>query len=317
MIAALLPPTGSIKGGGGMKGTVFNIMRYSVHDGPGIRTTVFLKGCPLHCKWCHNPEAISSEVELMYRKDRCLRCGDCVTACPHGAATLIDGKTAIDRELCMQCGTCVDACAADARELIGKEMSVDEVMLEIMKDVPFYDQSGGGVTFSGGEPLLQHEFLLECLKACKARRLRTALDTTGFSSPAIVERISEYTDLFLYDLKTMDDTRHKEYTGVSNALVLQNLRMLSRRGKEIIIRMPVIPGVNDQPDNIRETGAFVASLGTVREMQILPYHDAGAEKYSRLGRDNPMPVTLPASHEVMSHVAENLREYGLTINVGG
>ena len=300
-----------------MKGTVFNIMRFSVHDGPGIRTTVFLKGCPLHCKWCHNPEAISGAVEMMYRKERCLRCGDCAEACPHGATRVDNEEILIDREACMQCGTCVTACAAEARELIGREMSVEEVLVEIQKDVSFYDQSGGGVTFSGGEPLLQHEFLLECLKACKAKYIRTAIDTTGFSSPAIVQRISELTDLFLYDLKTMDDHRHREFTGVSNALILQNLRMLAGRGKEIIVRMPVIPGVNDQPQNIRETGEFVTSLGTVREMQILPYHDAGIEKYARLGRENPMPITLPASHQTMHYIAESLQSFGLRINVGG
>ncbi len=300
-----------------MKGTVFNIMRFSVHDGPGIRTTVFLKGCPLHCKWCHNPEALEGEVEIMYRKERCLRCGDCATACPHGATTIHDGEVRIEREACMQCGTCVTVCSAEAREMIGREMSVDEVMVEILKDVSFYDQSGGGVTFSGGEPLLQHEFLLECLKSCKARHIHTAIDTTGFSSPAIVKRVSEFVDLFLYDLKTMDDARHREFTGVSNTLILQNLRSLAARGKEIVVRMPVIPGVNDQPENVRATGEFVASLGTVREMQILPYHDAGVEKYSRLGKENPMPVTLPASHDTMHQVAETLRTFGLTINIGG
>jgi pyruvate formate lyase activating enzyme len=308
---------GNPRRGSQLTGTILNIMRFAVHDGPGIRTTVFLKGCPLHCKWCHNPEALSSGTDLVYREERCLHCGDCLAVCPHGAITEVGGAISTDPDRCARCGTCLEVCHAEARELLGRPMAVSDVMTEIERDVPFFDESGGGVTFSGGEPLLQHEFLVELLEACRARRIHTAVDTTGFTSPAILKRVAAVTDLFLYDLKSLDDRQHRELTGVSNEQILANLRALSADGKRVVVRMPVIPGMNDQPANVRDTGEFVAGLPHVPEVQLLPYHRTALDKYRRLGMRCPLPDTTPASPDTLRQIAEQLRGYGLTVGIGG
>jgi len=299
------------------RGVVFNIMHFCVHDGPGIRTTVFLKGCPLHCAWCHNPESLSPRPELVVRLERCIRCGDCAEACPHGAIEETPEGFATRLERCAQCGSCADACAADARELLGKQMSVDDVMQEVKKDVVFYEESFGGVTFSGGEPLLQHTFLRAMLKACKEQGLHTAVDTTGYSSPAVLLAVSEFTDLFLYDVKAMDDATHRGFTGVTNGLVQGNLRRLASWGKRVIVRIPVIPGVNDSPGSIEATGRFVGALGNVLEVQLLPYHSLGDSKYARIGMAQPMPAIEIPSRERMIEVSDVLRKYHHAVSIGG
>jgi pyruvate formate lyase activating enzyme len=299
-----------------LSGTIFNIMRYSIHDGPGIRTTVFLKGCPASCLWCHNPEALSDKVQLMYRKDRCRHCGDCATACPHDAISLQDGETVTDRKRCLQCGACVNVCYAEARELVGRRMKVSDLMEEIARDIPFFEESGGGITFSGGEPLQQHEFLQQLLKACKARGLHTAVDTTGYAPPEILQRIGEWTDLFLYDLKLMDDLRHREFTGIPNGVILQNLKDLAFRGKQVLIRVPLVPGINDSLENIREMGRFVAMLPNVKEIELLPYHAAGAGKYERLGLKFSLPEIPPISNAEMNQIVEELQRHGIAVLVG-
>jgi pyruvate formate lyase activating enzyme len=300
-----------------MTGSVFNIQRFSVNDGPGIRTTVFLKGCPLHCRWCHNPESISPKKELILREDRCIRCGDCVNLCKNGAISQQDGTFITSRELCKQCGDCVQSCYAEAREIVGEEMTVEEVVNEIEKDAVFFDESGGGVSFSGGEPLLQHEFLFALLKVCKQKGLHTVVDTTGFTALTIMERIIPFVDLFLYDLKTLDDRKHREYTGVSNRVILENLQALVRWHKDIIVRIPVIPGVNDMSEDIQQIGSFVAELGGIREIQLLPYHQTGIDKYRRLGAEYQMAQVVPPTPEKMNEIASEFSDHVSFVSIGG
>lgn len=299
------------------KGMIFNIMRFSVSDGPGIRTTMFMKGCSLRCRWCHNPEAVASQPEIIYRQERCVRCGDCFGACPHSAIVPQDGYYVTVRQRCLQCGTCVEVCVSDAREIVGKEMTVAEAMQEIERDVIFYDESGGGVTFSGGEPLLQHQFLSELLKACKTKNIHTAIDTSGFADAEILQEISHHTDLFLYDLKVLDDAKHTEFTGVSNGLILQNLVRLVRWGKHVIVRVPIIPGFNDDPADITQLGRFVAGLRSIKEIQLLPFHHSGIAKYERLGKEYTMPAVLPPSQQQLTEIAGQLSKYGITTRIGG
>ncbi len=297
-------------------GTIFNIMRFSINDGPGIRTTVFLKGCPASCRWCHNPEALSGDIQLMYREDRCCRCGDCSTACPQGAISLRNGEITVDRELCRQCGVCVETCYAEARELVGRRIRTSELMEEISKDAPFFEESHGGVTFSGGEPLQQHEFLYELLEACKRRGIHTAVDTTGYAPPAILRRIAELAELFLYDLKLMNNLRHRELTGISNEVILQNLKDLVLRGKQVLIRVPLVPGMNDSLEDFREMGRFVATLPGIKEIELLQYHASGVGKYKRLGLKYSLPEISPLSGAELEQIIEELQRQGITVRVG-
>ncbi|MCX6143738.1 MAG: glycyl-radical enzyme activating protein, partial [Ignavibacteriales bacterium] len=228
-----------------------------------------------------------------------------------------DGGFVTIRDACVECGDCIEVCNAEAREIAGKEVSVQEVMLEIEKDIVFFDQSGGGASFSGGEPLLQHEFLTELLQECKKKSIHTVVDTTGLTSPQILERVSGFVDLFLVDLKTLNDAKHIEFTGVSNSQILKNLKHLADLGKEVIVRIPVIPGVNDDPAEIRASGSFVSSLGNVREIHLLPYHTTGFEKYRRLGMGYEMHDTLPPSADDLSVIVKELRNYVSSVCIGG
>lgn len=297
-------------------GIVFDIRRFSIHDGPGIRTAVFFQGCPLACAWCHNPEGMAARPALVYRESRCLRCGACLAACPQGAIALHDDAVHTDRDLCIRCGACAEVCYAGARELAGRTMTVAEVLAEIERDTVFYDESGGGVTFSGGEPLLQAEFLLELARACRVRALHAALDTCGFAPWEVLGRVREYIDLFLYDVKLIDEDRHRRCTGVSNALILENLRWLAGLGHRIILRLPLIPGVNDDAGNVRATGALAAALRIPR-VDVLPYHRAGVDKYERLGADYALPDARPPTAQEVEAVVEVLQEFGLQVSIGG
>ncbi len=296
-----------------LTGIIFNIQRFSVHDGPGIRTTVFLKGCPLRCKWCHNPESLLGQGQVMLRRGRCIRCGDCLALCPQQALSWEEGEVRTDWVRCRQCGACARACVAEAREWVGREMDVAGLMAEIVKDVPYFDESGGGVTFSGGEPLLQHEFLQGMLAACRERGIHAAVDTTGYATPEVLRKISPLGDLFLFDLKLIDDSRHRELTGASNQPILDNLRDLVREGRNIEVRLPLIPGCTDTPENVRRTGEFLGALNPAPGIQILPYHAAGLDKYERLGMKPEMAEGISVSGEEIDRVASELRRFGLKV----
>jgi pyruvate formate lyase activating enzyme len=300
-----------------MSGVIFDIKKFSIHDGPGIRSTVFFKGCPLHCWWCHNPESQTRQPQLLLRPQRCLACGVCIEACSHGAIIWQNGTLTTDLSRCNTCGACVETCYAEARELVGRQVTVAEVLADIERDRPFYDESGGGVTFSGGEPLLQPAFLLALLQVCKARDLHTAVDTCGYARWATLNRIRPYVDLFLYDLKHLDDEQHHALTGVSNALILANLQRLAESGQTIIVRTPIIPGFNDNPDHIRRLGAFVAALPGVSRLDLLPYHAFARGKYGGLGLAYHLPeVKLPTGEDMQS-LAEMLRGYEINVQIDG
>jgi len=301
-----------------LKGMIFDIKRYAIHDGPGIRTTIFFKGCPLHCPWCHNPEGIKMEKEIIFWEDRCIKCGDCEIVCPEKAITLSNkGFPEINIEKCTLCGECLKVCHPQAIEVVGKEMSVEEVMTEIEKDLIFYDQSGGGVTFSGGEPLMQPEFLKELLKRCKERYIHTAVDTTGYVNRKKLIEVAEYVDLFLYDLKLMDSKMHKYYTGVSNEPILENLKELSRMEKNINIRIPVIPGVNDSSKNINKTGEFLASLPFPPMVSLLPYHNSWLNKFKKLNMKWKPYIAKKPDNEKMEEIKHKLEKFGINVKIGG
>jgi len=299
-------------------GIVFDIKKFSIHDGPGIRTTVFLKGCPLHCPWCHNPESQDPRPEMMLRDQRCIRCGACLEECPQGAiAWNGQGVVVTDRARCVRCGVCAETCVAEARQTIGREMSVAQVMAEIERDLSFYDESGGGVTFSGGEPLLQRDFLLALLQRCRAQEIHTVVDTSGFAAWETLDRVRAYTDLFLYDLKLLDEAQHRQFTGVSNRLILDNLQALAERGHTIFLRVAIIPGLNDSEAHLRQIGELAAGLPAVREISILPYHQTAVDKYHRLYKAYSIPDIRPPSEERLASLARLLGEFGLPVKVGG
>jgi len=299
------------------KGIIFDIKRYAIHDGPGIRTTVFLKGCPLNCLWCHNPEGVVNRQQLIWRHERCLGCHNCQEICPEGAISFSREELIINENQCNLCGDCVAVCHSQALELIGKEMTTAQVMHEVEKDIPFYDESGGGVTFSGGEPLMQPDFLHSLLKACNEKEIHTAVDTCGYVNSNILLRISDDVKLFLYDLKLIDEEKHIQFTGVSNQVILKNLKLLSQQGKKIIVRLPLIPGVNDDEENILATGNFVASLKNVEELNILPYHRAGIEKFKRLNKTKEAFIRHPPTTEEVRSIENTLKQFKLKVHIGG
>ncbi|MBZ0298183.1 MAG: glycyl-radical enzyme activating protein [Anaerolineae bacterium] len=298
-------------------GIVFDIKKFSVHDGPGIRTTVFLKGCGLRCWWCHNPESQHPQPELMLRPNLCIACGACAVTCPQDAIHWDSDQYVTDRDRCQRCGTCVEACFANAREIVGQEMTVADVMDEILRDRAFYDQSRGGVTFSGGEPLFQTDFLAELLSACKAEEIQTVVDTCGYAPQAAFDRVRQDVDLFLYDVKLMDSARHRRVTGAPNDRVLSNLRWLSAKGHRIIVRIPIIPNINDDEDNLHETARFLRTLSAVERVDLLAYHRIGVDKYDRLARTNPMPPTDAPDDSRMTEIEQLFRDYGLQVKTGG
>lgn len=298
-------------------GLIFDVKKYSIHDGPGIRTTLFFKGCPLACAWCHNPESQLPKPEMIFREQRCIRCGACLAVCPRGAITWNGTGPRTDWEACQPCEACVAVCYAEARERIGREMTVEQALAEIERDRAFYESSGGGVTFSGGEPLLQGDFLAALLQACKEKDLHTAVDTCGFAAWETLERVRGGVDLFLYDLKLMDDARHRAFTGVSNALILANLQALSRLGHNLLVRIPLVPGVNADADSLRAMGEFLGALPHLTGVELLPYHALGQDKYARLNKPYRLPETVPPSAQALAAAAGTLAQFGLSVTIGG
>jgi pyruvate formate lyase activating enzyme len=294
-------------------GLVFNIQKYSLHDGPGIRTTVFLKGCPLCCSWCHNPEGISRQPELIVVENRCAGCGACRDACPFGKAIAGTGVLPTRHEQCDLCERCVEACPTGARQVVGQEMSVGDVLGEILKDKVFYEESGGGVTFSGGEPLAQPAFVLALLQECRAQGIRTAVDTCGFGCTDSLLAMARLAEWVLYDLKLMDETRHRQHCGVPNGPILANLRALAEVHHQIWIRVPVIPGVNDDAENLNAIARFAAALPGVRQATLLPYHRTGFLKHRRVGYDYAHTDLQPPSAEQMAAATRYFRDCGLNV----
>lgn len=297
---------------------IFDVRRYSINDGPGIRVTVFFKGCPLHCAWCHNPESISTQVQKMYNADKCIGCRSCVEVCPENACTLTPDGIVTDRDLCTGCGRCADICPTKATEMSGRVATVDEIIEIVEKERVFFDQSGGGVTFSGGEPLLQPEFLIALLDECGSRSIHRAVDTTGFAKTETLLEVAKRTDHFLYDLKMMDSERHRRWTGVGNEKILANLEILAATGADINIRIPLVKGVNDDMENIDRTAVFVASLpGAKKRVNILPYHNIMVSKHLKLGSIfNADSMAEPDEKELQNIVAGFAR-HGLVALIGG
>jgi pyruvate formate lyase activating enzyme len=304
-------------GGESPPGTVFNIMRFSTHDGPGIRTTVFLKGCPLSCWWCHNPENWQHVPSEVYRRDRCSGCGICIDSCPQQALERTPQGIVANPDRCVHCGRCVQVCPFEARERTLWKVEVSGLTQSIARDIPFYEQSGGGVTFSGGEPLCQPDFLLAMLAECARHEIHRAVDTSGYAAGEVLMAAARLTDLFLYDLKVLDPVKHALHTGVDNDLILKNLRLLSDSGAEVAIRIPLIPGVNDDDENIARTGEFIAGLPQRHRVELLPYHRTAGPKYAKLGLSFRGEHISPPDPSRMADILQRLQRFDLTVGVGG
>jgi glycyl-radical enzyme activating protein len=298
-----------------MTGWIFNIQRYSIQDGPGIRTTVFFKGCPIRCLWCANPESQEVFPQLLYVESHCVRCYRCIEACPHMANTRAsDGRIRIDQGLCKVCGKCIEVCPNEARVLCGRLMTVEEVLEEVKKDALFYWNSAGGVTASGGEPTQQPEFLIEFFKRCQDVGFHTTLDTSGYVTWERFVRILEYTDRVLYNIKHMDPVRHRELTGVDNGLILENVKKIAEREISFIVRVPLIPGCNDSAENLQDLARFVTELGKGK-VDLLPYHQLGVRKYERLRRCYELDGSQLFEKEEIQAKMKVLESYSLEVKL--
>lgn len=289
---------------------ITNIQRYSIHDGPGIRTVVFLKGCPLRCRWCSNPEGQEPYPEVLHDRERCVGCGACAEACPQHAITFdVEKKAEISRELCSRCMKCMPACLHGALETSGRPMDIDEIVENCLRDTPFYNRSGGGVTLSGGEPFYEGEFTLQLIAQLKKQGIHVAVETTGDVEISLLTRSK--TDLFLFDFKAADQQLHMMVTGVDNRRIIKNLQTLIAAGREVLVRMPMIPGYNMAPDNIEKTGRLLAGAGA-RNVELLPYHPYGIAKYRMLSRPYFCADVREPAEEQLQKVREQLETFGLT-----
>ena len=296
-----------------IKGILLEPKRFAIHDGPGIRTTFFFKGCVLKCIWCHNPESISPKPQMGYYAHKCINCGECADVCPVKAHTFsADGIHQFDPLLCNDCGKCEEVCLGKALKQYGKEMTVDEVMKIALEDLTFYQESNGGVTLSGGEPLMQPDFALALLKELKNAGLHTAVDSCANVATSHFEKILPYTDMFLIDFKHADSAEHKKLTGSGNELICKNLEWLSNQGAEIEIRIPVVPGCNDSPDNMERTADFLGKLH-LKAVRLLPYHSLAGSKYGAVNMPDTMPKVPAPTTETMERFAAFLQSRGLTV----
>jgi pyruvate formate lyase activating enzyme len=299
-------------------GIVFDIKRFALHDGPGLRTTVFLKGCPLSCLACHNPEGQRAAPELLFRPDRCTACGDCVPACPHGAISLVEGGVRVDWDRCELEGACVEVCLPGALEMAGEKRTVQEIVDILENDRLYFDESKGGVTLSGGEPFSQPDFLRSILLSCGERDLPVVLDTCGHVEPEIFQELAPLASHLLFDLKVLDEERHEMYTGVHNRWILENLKWVANGQKPALtVRIPLIPGVNDDEANLRDTAEFLARLKAHPPVDLLPYHRLGVDKYDRTGRKYQLSDVEPPREEVIEVAVRVLEEAGLEVTVRG
>ena len=279
-----------------MKGIISDIKRFAVHDGEGIRTTVFFKGCSLKCVWCHNPESIDFKPQIAYYTNKCMDCGECVSVCPMTAHKITDSGHVFERDKCIVCGKCEAVCIGEALKFYGKEVTVDELLPKLIEDKDFYDTSGGGVTLSGGECLCQIDFCVELLKQLKEKGINTAVDTCGFVPKESIDKIMPYTDTFLYDIKAIDDEVHIRCTGKSNKQILNNIKYIDSCGKAIEVRIPYVPDYNDnQMDKISD---FIKNFKNIKAVKILPYHNYAGSKYVSLDMVNTLPDMLPTSQEI-------------------
>lgn len=295
------------------QGIITNIQRFSIHDGPGIRTTVFLKGCNLRCFWCHNPETLSTKAELQIFPDRCISCGECFQRCPRGAHVIADGQRIFRREVCVGCGTCVETCYAQCLVLVGECKTVDEVVEEVLRDLPFYETSNGGVTLSGGEPLCQPEFSYAILERCREEGLHTAIETAANVPWERIADVLPVIDLVMMDIKLMDSDRHRACTGVPNRRILENARCLGQEAEALIVRTPIVPGVNDNPEDVAAIAEFVAGLPNLLYYELLPFHPMASGKYDSLDMEYRARDLQTPPKEQMDALTDVARRYGIEV----
>jgi pyruvate formate lyase activating enzyme len=298
-----------------IKGFVFNVERFTLHDGPGIRTTVFLKGCPLQCAWCSNPESQLLLPQLAYFQDKCNGCGSCLTLCPHGAITVNDSQKSVNVgfDLCDGCGKCADDCIPQALVMMGESKTASEIAAEVIKDKPFYSRSGGGMTLSGGEPLAQAAFSAEILRLCKNAGIHTAIQTCGYADKADFDLLLPHLDLVIFDLKLMDTTSHQNWTGKPNQLILENLAYLNSKNKEIVLQIPLVPGVNDSVENLTASFQLAKSLASVKGVSLLVYHPLGAIKYARMGRTYELSHLSQPDGQYLKEKSEWAAQFGVPL----
>lgn len=294
-----------------MKGKIFDIKRFAVHDGPGIRTTVFLKGCSLHCSWRHNPEGISFNPELQFVEKRCIGCGACTYVCQYGVHEISNSVHVLNRNRCVKCGLCIANCPAGALSQCCSEITAEELADKLLEDRDFYIQSGGGVTFSGGECLCQSDFCAETMRILKGYGIHCAVDTSGNAARNEIDKVLPYADMFLYDIKLMDEDRHIKYTGCTNRFILDNIEYINSRGKEIEVRIPVIPTVND--DMMYEAGDFLKNMKMIKAVKLLKYNNLAGSKYKNLGICNNMPRVKPPADDEIKRLADILKGFRLSV----